>query len=349
MVQLCENSDCSNPGKSRCWRCKERYYCGTECQHADWSAHKDNCKPSNRLVAVVDIPGKGKGVIARERIPRGTLLVAEKPRIILPATSKEKLLKSMSLLSEEDKAFILTFPGKDSDLEDRLKHFVPCVGDGNTCLCPTICRINHTCCSPMSGPNTSYTWNEDSKEEELYAIKEIQKGEEVQVTYMSNASNYDGDPPAYLRRKYNFDCRCPGCTRSPEDRQVSGERIEAYNDFVDILPGRFKTDDPFRILVEIEQQILIICEEGFTGEIDGRAYDAFQLCTAYEDAASAKEWMKLHLKCRALYHGKSTEQYKKSVCYTKNPQMHGGWGYLDAGSLKLRGPSKKVLECFYSS
>ena len=37
---------CGKPeGKQRCSRCKVVYYCGRECQQADWKEHKKTCQP----------------------------------------------------------------------------------------------------------------------------------------------------------------------------------------------------------------------------------------------------------------------------------------------------------------
>ncbi|KAM0718558.1 hypothetical protein Q7P37_005628 [Cladosporium fusiforme] len=44
--RLCGNDTvCSNPGKSRCIRCKVDRYCSRDCQKAAWSTHKENCEP----------------------------------------------------------------------------------------------------------------------------------------------------------------------------------------------------------------------------------------------------------------------------------------------------------------
>jgi hypothetical protein len=122
--------------------------------------------PMFPCIAIVDVPGKGKGVIAKEHIPRGTLIVSEKPRIILP-DGEVKIRKALSLLSQEDISFMLSFPCGPNEMPffGQFKHFTPCVGDDASGLCPTICRVNHTCFSPKGSPNATYFWNVNSKEE----------------------------------------------------------------------------------------------------------------------------------------------------------------------------------------
>ncbi|KAJ7186649.1 hypothetical protein C8R46DRAFT_980885 [Mycena filopes] len=299
-------------------------------------------------IAIVDIPGKGKGVIANEPIFRGTLIISEKPRIVLPAHAPEsRIHAALSKLSREDTMFLLSFPcgPNDHPILGRLKHFTPCVGDAaiGRGLCPMICRVNHTCYSPLGAPNAAYFWNVDSQSEELWAIKDIHNGQELEVSYMEDVENYQ-NPRAHLRRRFAFECSCRGCTRPVPEQAKSEGRILAYNAFVRDLPSRFGRDAPLQILKDIENNILIICEEGYTGEIRGRAHDAFQLCAYYGDADSAKKWEEICRDYHLLYQGR-TKQFEQAQNLAAKPQGFRAWQQL--GRRKLRGPSKEVLEYSY--
>ncbi|KAJ7768586.1 hypothetical protein DFH07DRAFT_299356 [Mycena maculata] len=104
-------------------------------------------------------PGKGKDVIGREHIPLGTLIDSEKSTIT-PSMNRDEALKKLASLSQEDRAFLMSFPAcgpTKNPFGERLKHFIPCVGDDARGICPT---------------NAPYFWNVDTKEEELRAVKE---------------------------------------------------------------------------------------------------------------------------------------------------------------------------------
>ncbi|KAJ7354410.1 hypothetical protein DFH08DRAFT_691757 [Mycena albidolilacea] len=292
-------------------------------------------------IAIVDIAGKGKGVIAQEGIARGTLIISEKPRIIVPAVGDAGLVKAISVLPREDLSFMLSFPHGPEDIPiiGALKHFIPCVGDHTISLCSTICRVNHTCYSPKGSPNASYFWNTISKEEELYAIKEIKAGEEIEVSYMSNVSDFK-PPVQHLRETYAFECACPGCTRPAADLLASEKRIAAYNSFVDDLPSRFGPDNPLEILEDISRQILVISAEGWTSDIGSRAHDAFQLCASYGDAASARKWEAICRDSHALYQGRKSDSFKRAKDLATNPQSFHAWKQL--GRRNLKGP----VSCF---
>ncbi|KAJ7142870.1 hypothetical protein C8R44DRAFT_924583 [Mycena epipterygia] len=167
-------------------------------------------------IAIVDIPGKGKGVIAKESIPRGTLIISEKPRITLHGANDLEKIKVLpgAISHPADLLFFMSFPcGPDEDpIIGRLKHFTPCVGDNAAGLCPTICHVNHTCHSPAGSPNATYFWNVGTKEEELCALKEICEGQEIEVSYI-NIPARDADPLSDVGKKlrFGFDCSCKGC------------------------------------------------------------------------------------------------------------------------------------------
>ncbi|KAJ7131006.1 hypothetical protein C8R44DRAFT_871552 [Mycena epipterygia] len=194
-------------------------------------------------------------------------------------------------------------------------------------LCPTICRVNHTCYSPKASPNAGYFWNVGTKEEELSALREIRAEQEIEVSYMNNpASEGEADPLTNLREKFGFDCSCSGCARPAAERRASQQRILAYKKFVDGLALRFALSrDPLRILAVIEAQILIICEEGYTGELCERAHDAFQLCAYYGDEASARKWEEVSRDHYILYPGPTSETVKMARRLAAKPQESEEW------------------------
>ncbi|KAJ6542354.1 hypothetical protein DFH09DRAFT_928831 [Mycena vulgaris] len=301
--------------------------------------------PKFPTIAIVDVLGKGKGVIAKERILRGTLIVSEKPRIALPMDVDH--FGVLATLSQRDLDFLMSFPcgPNERPLRGRVKHFTPCVGDDTFSLglCPTVCRVNHTCYSPKGRPNAAYFWNADVKEEELRAITEIQAGQEIEVSYIEDIVNCD-DPLAVLQRKFGFECSCKGCARPASERETSKQRILAYNDFVRDLPSRFGPVNPIVILRSIERQILIICQEGYTGEVGARAHDAFQLCAYYGDAASARKWEEITRDCHALYQGTKSESFEEAQRLTARPEAFRAWKQL--GRKNLHGPVRYIMTFF---
>lgn len=44
MIRQCGQEKCNEVAKYTCRRCKQKYYCSTECQKEDWNNHKKNCE-----------------------------------------------------------------------------------------------------------------------------------------------------------------------------------------------------------------------------------------------------------------------------------------------------------------
>jgi hypothetical protein len=85
--RLCGNdSRCSNPGKSRCLRCKVDRYCSRDCQKAAWSSHKDHCapfsaEPTNTIIDPLQVEEKDREAFMIENLEamsRPNVLVLQK-------------------------------------------------------------------------------------------------------------------------------------------------------------------------------------------------------------------------------------------------------------------------------
>ncbi|KAJ7434522.1 hypothetical protein B0H11DRAFT_2118305 [Mycena galericulata] len=59
MVQ-CAAADCTQEGISKCGRCKQQFYCGSECQAKEWPSHKKQCKPPNTTPSSAQISPFGQ-------------------------------------------------------------------------------------------------------------------------------------------------------------------------------------------------------------------------------------------------------------------------------------------------
>ncbi|KAJ7673874.1 hypothetical protein DFH06DRAFT_1467288 [Mycena polygramma] len=302
-------------------------------------------------ISIVNILGKGKGVIANEHITRGTLIVSEKPRIYMPQQDELEIMHAIvTLLPQDDMEFVFSFPPGPPQQQFSWwsNNAIPCfnadgriVGHG---LYPTICRVNHKCRSPKATPNAVYSWNYETEEEELRALKDIHEGQEIEVTYLENVT--DEEPLQFLQSKFGFVCSCPGCTRPIAEREASHHRILTYLAFMNGLSDRFR-EHPLRLITEIEQQLLIICEEGYTGQLRECAHAAFRLCAYYGDLTNAQQWAAICRDTCGLYFGKDCRQFKELDRLSKEPQTFTGWHCARATPKKLIGPSQRVLRYSY--
>ena len=54
-VKFCSNPGCDQPGTSSCSACKTTFYCGVNCQAADWPKHKEECQGHLRKVGTANL------------------------------------------------------------------------------------------------------------------------------------------------------------------------------------------------------------------------------------------------------------------------------------------------------
>ncbi len=120
------------------------------------------------LYKIQAVPGKGKGLLARFKIAKGTRVLHENP---LFTTSNLSSISSMessiamklrSLSKTQQRQFLSlhnNFPGKHPFSGVVKTNALPC-GPNSVIggIYPTICLINHNCL-----PNAHNSWNSDAK------------------------------------------------------------------------------------------------------------------------------------------------------------------------------------------
>ena len=82
---------CNKNAKQKCSRCQNVYYCNKECQASHYKTHKLSCKQAFKIV---EIAGKGKGMIADKFITEGSLIFSESPLLISPVITEVQEISS---------------------------------------------------------------------------------------------------------------------------------------------------------------------------------------------------------------------------------------------------------------
>lgn len=111
---------------------------------------------------IKEISGKGQGLLAARAIPRGTLIAAEEPILVLPdRMTPEELSMEVSAADPLALDVLLSLPGNNNSLHltiaSRMKHMMLISDevDGLLGLFENICKANHSC-----RPNAERSWNE---------------------------------------------------------------------------------------------------------------------------------------------------------------------------------------------
>ena len=175
-------------------------------------------------------PDKGLGAFAVKEIPSGSLILAESPTIILmqePLSIRDADIEAALLtLSPFQRDSFHTLSAPPTQYESELQRkflgnsMSPSAIPGSTCLCLRIARFNHSC-----RPNSEMAWNPFTRTFDLYAIRTIERGEEILWNYVPG-SNYM--PKSYRQfvqfLNWRFVCNCEFCEGMTAEWRIRNDR-----------------------------------------------------------------------------------------------------------------------------
>lgn len=277
------------------------------------------------------MPGKGKGLVARFNIAKGTRILYENPLFTTPNLSSISQMESniatkLKLLSKDQQRQFLSlhnnFPGKHPFSGVVKTNALPC-GPNSLIggIYPTICFINHSCL-----PNAHNSWNSDTKYETIHAIHYINAGEEITISYDKGGPS--DARRTHLQDAFGFDCNCSVCSLPPPElRNSDARRLQIQH--LDQTIG-----DPNRVMSRPDdcladcRSLLQVLEEEFHGGAPSARlyYDAFQICITHGDQARASVFAGRGYKSRVVCEGEDSPETQKVKNLMENPASHRNFG-----------------------
>ncbi|KAH8727791.1 hypothetical protein GQ44DRAFT_737973 [Phaeosphaeriaceae sp. PMI808] len=218
------------------------------------------------LFEVKDIPGKGRGLVARFNISVGTRIICEKPLLERSIAAKLKALPKTS--QREFLSLHNNYPGMKYPFSHTFKtNALPCGPDSAIGgVYPTMCLMNHSCI-----PNSQHSWDSKAKHETIYAVRPIEVGDEITICYDSGGT-YD--------ESFGFNCNCFGCSRPSAERQESDARYQMIQALDNAIGNPLRMQSSPEKSLEDCQSLLQLLEDeydGYPGVLGARLYyDAFQ-------------------------------------------------------------------------
>ncbi|KAI8953046.1 hypothetical protein F4801DRAFT_598426 [Xylaria longipes] len=183
--------------------------------------------------AIVDIPPKGKGVVATRKISRAEALMTDWATVVLDLSFPKAMQQQIGhqylhvaaeQLADPDKVLSL---GRSSTkavdiMEDILgtnAFSYTLGGDSHMALYPEVARINHAC-----KPNAFVRFSPTSFDVKVVAFRDIEIGEEITISYIP--MNHPREKRQRDLRRWGFECKCSLCTASKTEIAASDYRRE---------------------------------------------------------------------------------------------------------------------------
>ncbi|KAG4432537.1 hypothetical protein IFR05_011972 [Cadophora sp. M221] len=297
--------------------------------------------PDKKLWEVVDIPGKGKGMVVTQNITPGTLLLSEAPLIKTDVvqsitTAEQDLENALGKLSiSEQKNFRTLHTNFPENTEEKLIGIIrsnayplgPDTEIGG--LFPDIARINHSCF-----PNSVQHWNDEQEKQTIYAVRPIAKGAEITTCYQPGGTS--SQRKELLKELFRFDCMCELCSLPPDELKESDEHI-AQAEILDETIGNSKKVhcEPDKVM-ECARSLSKLYEKD--GIKDGRLsrlyYDMFQMCNMHSDIARARCFAKYYSDAKKMAEGPDSINVLEMKGYIKNPRKHESFGSTEKWATK---------------
>ncbi|KAF8918868.1 hypothetical protein CPB85DRAFT_1279125, partial [Mucidula mucida] len=244
---------------------------------------------------VVDLPGRGKGVIALRDIKQGELLIREKPLFLIPRVldgdPRAFIAQKIQALDDVGRAALynlsyVKFPSHLVPEEHPTEVGLAIIqtnavaaGDGIG-LFPRMARLNHGCSSAF---NAVYSWRATEGDIVVHALKDIVKGQEILTVY-TDTKRPRSERRDYLSSSYDFECMCAVCSL-PEAQSLESDRrlIEIsglYNRLSTWGTNSISGSEAIQIVREIWA---LGNQEGYWSERGQLAADAVQVASAHSE------------------------------------------------------------------
>ncbi|KAL3418128.1 set domain-containing protein 5 [Phlyctema vagabunda] len=284
------------------------------------------------LFSIQEIRGKGKGVVASQTIAPGTCIVSEAPlftteNITSIETTERDLSKELKGLSKEAQRAFLSlhnnYPGEGQPISNIVRSNAYPLGpsSGVGAIFLTIARINHSC-----RPNAQQAWNPLMEKETVYAVRPIQIGEEITLSYHNGGTSSQRQD--HLKEHFRFECTCDACSLPAEERKLSDARLTKVQEYDDQIGDSRRVHlKPEDALADCRKLLTIYEEEGISDtRLPRLYYDAFQICVLHSDQARAKTFANRYRSLKVLAEGADSVDALEIMPFARKPSSHDSFG-----------------------
>ncbi|TGO26328.1 hypothetical protein BPAE_0062g00430 [Botrytis paeoniae] len=304
----------------------------------------------SEIFSIEEVPGKGRGLIARFNIDKGKRILSEKSLLEIRTTSASATYLEINI-SQKFKRLPKSEQRQSFSLQNNICKEQPFSGilvtnaigrgTGSTIvdIFPTICPINHDCL-----PNTHTYWNTRTESRNLHAVCTIKAGEEPITAYRPGKGGTFDARRAHLKRAYVFDCTCRLCGLSPAETQARDtQRTNLEFLRQEIHKEKRIFEHPTESLADCHTSIEILKEENKNRAnmlISDIYWDAFNISITQSDQARASCFMERAYSERGLCEEEDGPDVQNMRRLIKKPSQHESFALTN----KWQTGKKEVLK-----
>ncbi|KAF1997294.1 SET domain-containing protein [Amniculicola lignicola CBS 123094] len=235
---------------------------------------------------VVDMPGKGRGLIANKTLNRGDRIFASTPLLIsnpeaYELSDHERIrlaTRGVDTLPQKSKDLFWTLLDhfKGDPVEDRIytnAFDITLGGVSYHTVLPEIAMTNHDC-----RPNAAYFFDERTLTQYMHATQTIYPGEEITITYINNERVRE-KRVRNLKTNWGFDCSCSACSAHDALVAESDARIEQIDDITLLLDDwtskSVATPELAELLIALYEQERLWASLGLAYKYAAETYSSF--------------------------------------------------------------------------
>jgi hypothetical protein len=272
---------------------------------------KEVIQLADKLYAVRAIEEKGKGLVAMTKIAKGVRILSEDPIFKVPRVSPDikamehTVTNEVKRLNEDEQRAFFDLANIYGQVHSQA------LGIARTKVLPLgskarsgglfleASRINHSC-----RHNTQNTWNDNVGRLTIHALRDIEEGQEITISYLASTSEY-AERQRFLREKFKFDCKCTLCSLPRSQRKHSDTRLRKLQDLNRSIGAFFWGDlEPEEALHLVHMMFGLFDEEGIWDAGIARAYnDAYEIAFQNDDESRSRIFAERACDARRLIEG----------------------------------------------
>ncbi|GAA6007248.1 SET domain-containing protein [Rhodotorula paludigena] len=285
----------------------------------------DNAASPTRPFKIVDVPGKGKGVVSTRAIQAGELVLAEKPLftagLVCPEASIAAKVAQLSSVDQPAFYSLSIAPPMTCYGPHRARFDTNALPLGEEAAEAGLFPVG----APSCRPNVSRFWEEAAGEEWFVASVDIPPSTELTI-YYNALDSPRAERQAYLLRTLGFKCTCERCDLALDEVEKSDQRMRFYAQIEALIPTLFA--EPHKLVTLAKAGLNLLAEEGLHTGAAALAYDAFQGAAFAGDKEGAKAWATRACELKVRETGREAESSKRMESLAADPMRYNAWGFL---------------------